>query len=77
VLVQAVVMLTSGASWTLLTAHLMLFSVLRNPCSTTFWTIWSETRSLRWTAPVALLPLAIAFLALAAVTWTVRGLPLR
>jgi ferrous iron transport protein B len=69
--------LTSGAGWTLLTAvNLMLFSVLHNPCSTTIWTIWSETRSLKWTTLATLLPLSIAFLVIAAVTWTVRGLAL-
>ena len=36
--------------WTLLTAvSLMLFSLLHNPCGTTIWTIWRETKSLRWT----------------------------
>jgi ferrous iron transport protein B len=69
--------LVSGAGWTLLTAvNLMLFSVLHNPCSTTIWTIWSETRSVKWTALATFLPLAIAFLVVAAVTWTVRGLQL-
>jgi ferrous iron transport protein B len=67
--------LTAGAGWTLLTAvNLMLFSVLHNPCSTTIWTIWSETRSLKWTALGTLLPLVIAFLVVATVTWTVRAL---
>ncbi len=67
--------LVAGAGWTLLTAvNLMLFSVLHNPCSTTIWTIWSETRSLKWTALATVLPLVVAFGVLAAVTWTVRGL---
>ena len=49
--------------WTLLTAvNLMLFSLLHNPCATTILTIWKETRSPRWTALGALLPLSIAFL---------------
>ena len=49
--------------WTLLTAvNLMLFSLLHNPCATTILTIWKETRSARWTALGALMPLAIAFL---------------
>ena len=49
--------------WTLLTAvNLMLFSLLHNPCATTILTIWKETRSGRWTALGAVLPLAIAFL---------------
>ncbi len=49
--------------WTLLTAvNLMLFSLLHNPCATTILTIWKETRSPRWTALGAIMPLAIAFL---------------
>jgi ferrous iron transport protein B len=47
--------------WTVLTAVcLMLFSLMHNPCGTTIWTIWSETRSARWTIFGALIPLAIA-----------------
>ncbi|MBM3214951.1 ferrous iron transport protein B [Candidatus Poribacteria bacterium] len=53
--------LIDGHGWTLLTAIcLMLFSLLHNPCSTTIWTIWKETRSAKWTTVGALLPLAIA-----------------
>ena len=48
--------------WTLLTAvNLMLFSLLHNPCATTILTIWKETRSRKWTAVGAVMPLAIAF----------------
>ncbi|NNF27752.1 MAG: ferrous iron transporter B, partial [Gemmatimonadetes bacterium] len=48
--------------WTLLTAvNLMLFSLLHNPCSTTLYTIYKETRSGRWTALSGLLPLAMGF----------------
>jgi ferrous iron transport protein B len=54
--------------WTLLTAvSLMLFSLLHNPCGTTIWTIWRETRSLRWTIFGALMPLAVAILVCALV----------
>ena len=36
--------------WTLMTAVcMMLFSLLHYPCSTTTWTIWRETRSVKWT----------------------------
>lgn len=38
----------------------IVFSVLHNPCSTTILTIWKETRSKRWTAIGALMPLAFA-----------------
>ena len=35
-----------SGGWTLLTAvNAMLFSLVHNPCSTTLYTIWKETRS--------------------------------
>ena len=46
---------------------LMLFSLMHNPCGTTIWTIWRETRSLRWTIFGALMPLALAILVCALV----------
>jgi ferrous iron transport protein B len=46
--------------WTLLTGvNLMLFSLIHNPCSTTLYTIYKESGSLKWTAVAALLPLAL------------------
>jgi ferrous iron transport protein B len=52
--------LLRAGGWTLLTAvNLMLFSLVHNPCSTTIYTIWKETRSARWTAVSALLPLVM------------------
>jgi len=49
--------------WTVLTAIcLMFFSLLHYPCSTTTWTIWKETKSIKWTVISNLLPLAIAFI---------------
>ena len=52
--------LLRAGGWTLLTAvNLMLFSLLHNPCSTTIYTIWKETRSARWTTVAALLPLVM------------------
>ena len=51
--------------WTLLTAVcLMLFSLLHNPCSTTMWTIYQETKSIKWTVVSGLMPLGIAFVLL-------------
>ena len=48
--------------WTLLTAVcVMLFSLLHNPCSTTLYTIYKETGSVRWTLVAALLPLSMGF----------------
>jgi ferrous iron transport protein B len=56
-------LLVDQHGWTLLTAVcLMLFALLHNPCATTILTIWKETRSRRWTAFGALMPLAFAFL---------------
>jgi len=52
-----------AGGWTLLTAvNLMLFSLLHNPCSTTIYTIWKETRSAKWTTVASLLPVAMGFL---------------
>jgi len=51
--------LTAGG-WTLLTGfNLMLFSLVHNPCSTTLYTIYKETGSLKWTVVSALLPLGM------------------
>ena len=51
--------LKSGG-WTLLTGvNLMLFSLLHNPCSTTIYTIYKETRSAKWTTVATLLPLVM------------------
>jgi len=55
--------LLRAGGWTLLMAvNLMLFSLVHNPCSTTIYTIWKETRSAKWTAVSALLPLAMGLL---------------
>jgi len=54
--------LLRAGGWTLLTAvNLMLFSLLHNPCSTTLYTIYRETRSAKWTVVSALLPLIMGF----------------
>jgi len=46
--------------WSTLTAAcLMLFSLLHNPCSTTIYTIYRETGSVRWTTLATLLPLVM------------------
>jgi ferrous iron transport protein B len=59
---EATAKLLEAGGWTLLTAvNLMLFSLVHNPCSTTLYTIWKETRSAKWTAVSALLPLAMGF----------------
>jgi ferrous iron transport protein B len=52
--------LLRAGGWTLLTGiNLMLFSLLHNPCSTTLYTIYRETRSAKWTALSAALPLVM------------------
>jgi ferrous iron transport protein B len=51
-----------SGGWTLLTAvNLMLFSLVHNPCSTTIYTIYKETKSAKWTTISALLPVALGF----------------
>ncbi|MBI5692539.1 MAG: ferrous iron transporter B [Verrucomicrobia bacterium] len=65
---EAVKAVLSQAGWTVLTGvNLMLFSLLHNPCSTTIYTIYKETGSVRWTAVATLLPLATGFGVTAAV----------
>jgi ferrous iron transport protein B len=54
--------LLRAGGWTLLTAvNLMLFSLLHNPCSTTIYTIYRETRSARWTLVATFMPLVMGF----------------
>lgn len=68
-------LLTAGG-WTTLTGlNLMLFSLLHNPCSTTIYTIYKETGSVRWTALATLLPLGLGFLVtfLVAQAWRMFG----
>jgi ferrous iron transport protein B len=56
----ATAQILEAGGWTLLMAiNLMLFSLVHNPCSTTIYTIWKETRSAKWTTVSALLPLAM------------------
>lgn len=51
-----------AGGWTLLTGiNVMLFSLLHNPCSTTIFTIFKETKSLKWTLTATLLPLILGF----------------
>ncbi len=52
-----------AGGWTLLTAiNLMLFSLLHNPCSTTIYTIYKETKSVKWTAFASIMPIIIGFI---------------
>lgn len=52
-----------AGGWTLLTGvNLMLFSLLHNPCSTTIFTIYKETKSVKWTAISTMLPVVMGLL---------------
>jgi len=49
-----------AGGWTLLTGiNLMLFSLLHNPCSTTIYTIYKETKSIKWTLVSTFLPIVM------------------
>ncbi len=51
-----------AGGWTLLTAiNVMLFSLLHNPCSTTIYTIYKETKSIKWTVVASILPIIMGF----------------
>ena len=54
--------LQSGG-WTLMTGVcMMLFCLLHHPCSTTIYTIYKETHSIRWTLLSVLLPLGLGII---------------
>jgi ferrous iron transport protein B len=66
--------LFAAGGWTLLTAiNLMLFSLVHNPCSTTIYTIYKETKSIKWTAISTFLPtiLGIALCFFVAQIWRI------
>lgn len=51
-----------AGGWTVLTGvNLMLFSLLHNPCSTTIYTIYQETKSIKWTTVASILPIIMGF----------------
>lgn len=67
-----------AGGWTLLTAiNLMLFSLVHNPCSTTLYTIYKETGSIKWTAISGFLPIIMGFILcfFVAQIWRLAGLP--
>ena len=56
----ATLIILNAGGWTLLTGiNLMLFSLLHNPCSTTIYTIYKETGSIKWTTISTLLPVVM------------------
>jgi len=74
--IDATGQLLRQGGWTLLTAvNLMLFSLLHNPCSTTIYTIYRETRSAKWTTLAALLPVVMGLTVCFLVTqvWRLMG----
>ena len=55
--------LLHAGGWTLLTGlNLMIFSLMHNPCSTTIYTIYKETKSAKWTTVASLLPLVVGIM---------------
>lgn len=59
----------SMGGWTLLTAvNLMIFCLLHHPCSTTIYTIYKETGSIRWTLVAVLLPLVLGIVLTVCIT---------
>jgi ferrous iron transport protein B len=53
-------MIFQAGGWSLLTGiNLMLFSLIHNPCSTTIYTIYKETGSLKWTTISTLIPVVM------------------
>jgi len=59
--------------WTWITALcVMLFSLLHFPCGTTIYTIFKETKSMRWTLLATLLPLALGILVTIIVSQTAQ-----
>jgi ferrous iron transport protein B len=62
-----------AGGWTTLTGLcLMLFSLCHNPCSTTIYTIWKETHSLKWTVLSVVIPLVYGFSICALIAWVWR-----
>lgn len=71
---SALAMLLNAGGWTTLTAvSLMLFSLCHNPCSTTIYTIWKETKSVKWTLVSTFMPIVfgIVICAIVALLWRI------
>lgn len=68
-------LLLRGGGWTTLTAVcLMLFSLCHNPCSTTIYTIWKETKNAKWTALATLMPIAFGIVICGSIAFVWRWL---
>ncbi|MFO7446986.1 MAG: nucleoside recognition domain-containing protein [Ignavibacteriaceae bacterium] len=60
---EAAAQLLYAGGWTTLTGvSIMLFSLLHNPCSTTIYTIYKETGSIKWTVFASLMPVILGFI---------------
>ncbi|MDH7603882.1 MAG: nucleoside recognition domain-containing protein [Melioribacter sp.] len=58
--ISDVAALLQAGGWTTLTGiNLMLFSLLHNPCSTTIFTIYKETNSIKWALISTFLPIIL------------------
>jgi len=65
--------LLKNGGFTLLTAiNLMLFSLIHNPCSTTIFTIFKETKSVKWTAVSTFLPIVLGVIITAVIAFVWR-----
>ena len=70
---EGVALILKNAGWTALTGVcLMLFSLCHNPCSTTIYTIYKETGSVKWTALSTLLPTAYGLIICGGVAFVAR-----
>ncbi len=72
---SALAMLLQAGGWTTLTAIcLMLFSLCHNPCSTTIYTIYKETKSLKWTLVSTFMPIGFGIVICGSVAFVWRML---
>ena len=63
----------SAGGWTLLTGlSVMFFSLMHNPCSTTIYTIYKETKSWKWTLLASVMPIGFGVIFLAVLSWVWR-----
>ena len=66
--IESLETLLKTGGWTLLTAvNLMLFSLIHNPCSTTIFTIFKETKSTKWTLVSTFLPIVLGIIVTASI----------
>lgn len=74
--IDSLASILKAGGFTLLTAvNLMLFSLIHNPCSTTIFTIFKETKSAKWTAVSTFLPIVLGVIITASIAliWRLSG----